>query len=365
MDPLYREYILDHYKNPRNFGELPEPDAEFEDRNPLCGDEMGVQIKLDGDRIEDVRFHGQGCAISQATASIISDELKGKLPEPAEAPKATNVVNLMDALRQSPGSPAFEQGDRSVSRGELLDLIGRLVGAMRRAGLGPGRGIAVHLAVSPEAFAAFLETQNPDQRAWLTSGNAGGPGLYSIRQFQDAPGGEIKGYELSYQQDLTFLPWYFENLGVQANFTKLSSELSYILDPGEPGVRPQITRDGPFLGASPESANFTVYYDTEKWSARVSLAYRSGYVTTYPIAAGTCAPGVCTTPLMNDFIGSKSTRNVDASMTYSLNEHFTLSLEGLNLTNQAEERWVYQNDPLAAQYSNPGRQFFAGFRYQY
>jgi nitrogen fixation NifU-like protein len=78
MDQLYREYILDHYKNPRNFGELDDPDAEFHDRNPLCGDEMGVHIALDGDRVADIRFHGQGCAISQATASIISDELKGK-----------------------------------------------------------------------------------------------------------------------------------------------------------------------------------------------------------------------------------------------------------------------------------------------
>jgi nitrogen fixation protein NifU and related proteins len=78
LDPLYREYILDHYKTPRNFGELKQRDAEFFDRNPLCGDEMGVHIRLDGDRIADLRFHGQGCAISQATASIISDELKGK-----------------------------------------------------------------------------------------------------------------------------------------------------------------------------------------------------------------------------------------------------------------------------------------------
>jgi nitrogen fixation protein NifU and related proteins len=78
LDPLYREYILDHYKHPRNFGELEERDAEFSDRNPLCGDEMGVHIRLDGDRIAELRFHGHGCAISQATASIISDELKGK-----------------------------------------------------------------------------------------------------------------------------------------------------------------------------------------------------------------------------------------------------------------------------------------------
>jgi nitrogen fixation NifU-like protein len=80
VDTLYREYIIDHYKNPRNFGELEEDerDAEFFDRNPLCGDELGVHVKLEGDRVADVRFHGQGCAISQATASIISDELKGK-----------------------------------------------------------------------------------------------------------------------------------------------------------------------------------------------------------------------------------------------------------------------------------------------
>ena len=78
MDALYREYIIDHYKNPRNFGELEQRDAEFEDSNPLCGDQLGVQIKLAGDRVADLRFHGQGCAISQATASIISDELKGK-----------------------------------------------------------------------------------------------------------------------------------------------------------------------------------------------------------------------------------------------------------------------------------------------
>ena len=78
MDALYREYILDHYKRPRNFGELEPRDVEFRDRNPLCGDELGVHIRLEGDRVADLRFHGQGCAISQATASIISDELKGK-----------------------------------------------------------------------------------------------------------------------------------------------------------------------------------------------------------------------------------------------------------------------------------------------
>ena len=78
MDALYREQILDHYKHPHNFGELEEPDLEFEDNNPLCGDELRVQLRTDEDgRIEEIRFSGQGCAISQASASMVSDEVKG------------------------------------------------------------------------------------------------------------------------------------------------------------------------------------------------------------------------------------------------------------------------------------------------
>ncbi len=78
MDELYRDYILDHYKNPRNFGELPEHDLEFHDHNPLCGDELGVHVVVDDDgKIAELRFHGQGCAISQAAASITSEELIG------------------------------------------------------------------------------------------------------------------------------------------------------------------------------------------------------------------------------------------------------------------------------------------------
>ena len=82
MDALYREQILDHYKHPHNFGELDDADLEFEDMNPLCGDELRVQLRTDDEgRIEDVRFSGQGCAISQASASMVSDEIKGMTPD--------------------------------------------------------------------------------------------------------------------------------------------------------------------------------------------------------------------------------------------------------------------------------------------
>ena len=77
MDALYRDFILDHYKNPRNFGELAEHDLDFHDHNPLCGDELGVHIVVEDGKVKDLRFHGQGCAISQAAASMTSDELIG------------------------------------------------------------------------------------------------------------------------------------------------------------------------------------------------------------------------------------------------------------------------------------------------
>ncbi len=77
MDALYRDYILDHYKNPRNFGELDPHDLEWHDHNPLCGDELGVHVVVEDGHVKDLRFHGQGCAISQAAASITSEELIG------------------------------------------------------------------------------------------------------------------------------------------------------------------------------------------------------------------------------------------------------------------------------------------------
>ena len=78
MDDLYREEILSHYKRPRNWGPMEDPDLEFEDNNPLCGDELKVMLRVGEDRrIEDVRFEGHGCAISQAAASMSSEELRG------------------------------------------------------------------------------------------------------------------------------------------------------------------------------------------------------------------------------------------------------------------------------------------------
>src|SRR6187431_1102280 len=78
FDSLYREVILDHYKNPRGHGVIEGADVEAEGQNPLCGDEVSIFVSFDGDRIEDVKFRGRGCAISQASTSMLMELVKGR-----------------------------------------------------------------------------------------------------------------------------------------------------------------------------------------------------------------------------------------------------------------------------------------------
>jgi nitrogen fixation NifU-like protein len=78
MDDLYRDEILEHYRRPHNFGTLPTPDAMHEGYNPLCGDRITLMLGIQGDEVKEVAFTGRGCAISQASASMLTDEIKGK-----------------------------------------------------------------------------------------------------------------------------------------------------------------------------------------------------------------------------------------------------------------------------------------------
>jgi nitrogen fixation NifU-like protein len=79
MDDLYRDEILEHYRHPHNFGTLPEPDAVHEGSNPLCGDRITLMLGIgEAGTIDEVAFTGRGCAISQASASMLTDEIKGK-----------------------------------------------------------------------------------------------------------------------------------------------------------------------------------------------------------------------------------------------------------------------------------------------
>ena len=78
LKDLYRDVILDHNRHPRNFGHLDNPQARAEGNNPLCGDRLVLSLRLDGERITDIRFEGRGCAISTASASLMTEAVKGK-----------------------------------------------------------------------------------------------------------------------------------------------------------------------------------------------------------------------------------------------------------------------------------------------
>jgi nitrogen fixation NifU-like protein len=84
LSDLYQEVILDHNKNPRNFRVIEEADTTADGKNPLCGDALRVYVSMDGDKITDVAFKGAGCAISKASASMMTQEVKGKTREEAE-----------------------------------------------------------------------------------------------------------------------------------------------------------------------------------------------------------------------------------------------------------------------------------------
>jgi len=109
---LYQELILDHYRRPRNKGELEGATTSIVMKNPLCGDEVALHVKLDGDRVSDVRFSGRGCSISQASASMMTQLVKGKT--------ADEIVQLRDTFRD------MVMGTTAPDSNEVVETLGSL-----------------------------------------------------------------------------------------------------------------------------------------------------------------------------------------------------------------------------------------------
>ncbi len=95
MDDLYRDYILEHYRRPHNFGVLDDPTATYEGANPLCGDRITMMLGIRDGIVSEVAFTGRGCAISQASASLLTDEIKGKTVEQVESLTPDDLLNLI------------------------------------------------------------------------------------------------------------------------------------------------------------------------------------------------------------------------------------------------------------------------------
>ena len=224
----------------------------------------------------------------------------------------------------------------------------------------------------PEVYQQILAAMvSPTLRAYTEAGLP-----YAIRQFQDAPGGKIRGFEINFQTDFFFLPAPFDGMGITANYTHIDSKLNYltstVLGSNRTGttVTPQNSfATGPFLNTSPNSFNATLYYENKVWSARVSGAYRTRYVNRFPLSTGTCAVGIttnnggpCNSPVVADFGYTENTLNIDAALAFNIGDNIKLTLEGRNLTNEAQYRTQYEANPVTAVYASTGRIVTAGVR---
>ena len=171
----------------------------------------------------------------------------------------------------------------------------------------------------------------------------------------NGPGGDLDGYELSYQQPFTFLPGVFGNFGFIGSYTHVESDLDYLSassDLSTGNLVVQATK--PLVNLSDETIAATIYYEDEVFNGRISLASRSGYLTT-PIGRDG-----------NEEEGTNETLNVDASFGYQLNEHVKFTFEALNLTDEVDDQWVGSEDEKRlSYYHSTGRQYYLGVQYKY
>jgi len=164
----------------------------------------------------------------------------------------------------------------------------------------------------------------------------------------NAPGGDLDGFELSYQQQFTFLPGFWRNFGFMGSYTRVNSDLDYLDSSGV------VQATKPLVNLSDETTSATIYYENDVFSGRVSLASRSGYLTT-PIGRNN-----------NVEEGTNGTVNIDASFGYQFSDNLKFTFEALNLTDEVDDQWVgSENNQRLSYYHSTGRQFNLGVQYKY
>ena len=175
-----------------------------------------------------------------------------------------------------------------------------------------------------------------------------GDTLFTVIQPQNLDESDISGWEIAFQRDFDFLPAPFNNLGIITNYTYADGEALY-RNVGDSGVDEYKS----FPGLSDHSGNFTLYYDTETWGARVAAAYRSDYIASVQAGNGD-----------EDENGFHGTTYVDASAFYQVNEKLKITIEASNLTNQREEQYSDSSDRLYNTTVN-GRTLYLGASYRF
>ncbi len=163
----------------------------------------------------------------------------------------------------------------------------------------------------------------------------------------NAPGGDLYGFELSYQTPFTFLPGFWSNFGFIGNFTYVEAEQNFLNSDGE------VVATRSLLGLSQDTTSGTLYYENDAFSARVSAVHRAGYLTN------------ATGRNNNDREGTNPTTNIDLSASYQLNDSLKFTFEALNLTDEADDQWVDYSGNRLSYYHTTGTQYYVGVQYKY
>lgn len=193
-------------------------------------------------------------------------------------------------------------------------------------------------ALNPSAFAPSFCT-----------GTCSSTTIFQLTSAVNTEGGPLQGFEISYQQPFRFLPGPLSNLGVQLNYTQVESEIDYCNDAL---CSTFVTAD--LINLSPRSYNGTLYYEDDRFSARISAAFRDEYLQNVPGRNN------------NALEGKMDTLTIDTSMTYNLTDSVVLTFEGLNLTDEENHQWVGNDTRQSTSvYHHTGRQFFVGARIKY
>lgn len=175
-----------------------------------------------------------------------------------------------------------------------------------------------------------------------------GEEVFAVSAPINTDGGKLHGFELNVQQPFTFLPGIGRNFGVLLNYTYVKSKIEYVVSPTSTTT---ITDD--LINLSPKSWNATLYYDDGKFSARVSAAQRQAYLTRVPGQNN------------NDVEGKNKTLNIDLQLAYKVNDALDITLEGVNLTNQANDQFISRARDSVVVNNVTGREWVLGLRYKF
>jgi iron complex outermembrane receptor protein len=261
-----------------------------------------------------------------------------------------------------------------VTPGGSINLVGSLSAAAGNPYLEPTRARTYDLALEwyfdegallsgavfykdIETFVQTLVETMPYNQSGLPLELLAGTRLTGEEDFSfthpvNTEGGPLKGFEINYQQPLKFLPGAWSNLGLLLNYTYVDSEIDYVTSLN--GTTPPVTND--LVNLSNRAWNATLYYEGGGISVRTSAAYRDRYLTTVP---ATNAPAI------QDAEGTNETLNLDLAASYAINEHLSISLEGLNLTDEVNDQFIDTTTDRVVVYTHTGRQFFVGASYKF